>query len=483
MATLFAEDLDAGSTDNCGSVFLSLPSDPDPFLYTCDSVGLRFLTMTVTDGSGNMSTCVTEVTVLDTVPPVAICATANVSLDTFGMATITWEDADGGSTDACGIDTILIIDPLALDFDCNDHNMVVMVEIEVIDNNNNRDTCTAELTIVDDMGPIFDQPMPEDVAYPTTSSDCQLQVPIDIPTLYYDNCSVYGDIIISIEILDQFGTSVTPIFDQGDHWDVTLPVGDNMVIITATDILGNETDHMFVITIFDDTVPQFNSCPDDIILTDINGSCDEPVSWTPPIVSDNCSGLVVQSNYNPGDLFPLGTTVVTYIAVDPFGANVASCSFNVTIIGVCDESPDLFPTYTFGSNVFQEGDIKNIIVNLNEINGENTNGVVSFFVPNLSGYTITFDGSATSVPVFGPEAVDNVDWVMTDLGAALRFDSKPGVVIPANSRSRIAIQFEAEGSAGGTSSILTTGIVPDSGGDVNDGNNSAVLYISIVSGN
>ena len=42
--------------------------------------------------------------------------------------------------------------------------------------------------------------------------------------------------------------------------------------------------------------------------------------------------VTLTSDYNPGDWFAIGTTVVTYNATDASG-NTAMCSFNVTVLG------------------------------------------------------------------------------------------------------------------------------------------------------
>nr|MBK9652417.1 HYR domain-containing protein [Bacteroidota bacterium] len=70
-------------------------------------------------------------------------------------------------------------------------------------------------------------------------------------------------------------------------------------------------------------------CPANIVVSNDPGVCGTTVSWTPPTASDNCA-VTVTSNKNPGDFFPVGTTVVTYTATDGCG-NATSCSFNVTV--------------------------------------------------------------------------------------------------------------------------------------------------------
>ncbi len=79
----------------------------------------------------------------------------------------------------------------------------------------------------------------------------------------------------------------------------------------------------------DITAPVFTNCP----ITDVfvsTTSAPTPVSFTTPIAIDNCGNVDLDANYQSGDLFPEGLTVVQYIAVDESG-NEAFCSFNVIV--------------------------------------------------------------------------------------------------------------------------------------------------------
>ncbi|KXN98449.1 hypothetical protein LS48_10130, partial [Aequorivita aquimaris] len=61
MATITAADVDNGSTDNCGIASMSL----DVSSFDCSMTGANTVVMTVTDNSGNISTCTSTVTVQD----------------------------------------------------------------------------------------------------------------------------------------------------------------------------------------------------------------------------------------------------------------------------------------------------------------------------------------------------------------------------------------------------------------------------------
>ena len=86
----------------------------------------------------------------------------------------------------------------------------------------------------------------------------------------------------------------------------------------------------FTITVVDTTGPVFSGVPADILIEISNGLCSSTATWTPPTAEDPCGVVVVTSNRNPGDLFQLGDTVVTYTAVDTNG-NVSTASFTVTV--------------------------------------------------------------------------------------------------------------------------------------------------------
>jgi gliding motility-associated-like protein len=76
--------------------------------------------------------------------------------------------------------------------------------------------------------------------------------------------------------------------------------------------------------------PVIAGCPSNITLSNDPGSCDAVVTWIAPAATDNCNIASFTSNFNPGDVFPLGTSTVSYTAVDDAG-NTVTCSFDVTV--------------------------------------------------------------------------------------------------------------------------------------------------------
>ena len=100
-ATITPAQINNGSTDNCGIANLAL----NRTAFGCADIltNPNPVILTVTDNSGNTSTCNATVTVQDVTPPTAVCQSINVELDNTGTANISAADINNGSTDACGI--------------------------------------------------------------------------------------------------------------------------------------------------------------------------------------------------------------------------------------------------------------------------------------------------------------------------------------------------------------------------------------------
>ena len=79
---------------------------------------------------------------------------------------VSGDDVDGGSTDNSGFVTLTLSQNT---FDCSDLGPNT-VTVTATDPSGNTDTCTAVITVVDDMGPVFDCHQNHTVAYDTGSS-------------------------------------------------------------------------------------------------------------------------------------------------------------------------------------------------------------------------------------------------------------------------------------------------------------------------
>ncbi|WP_319479811.1 Ig-like domain-containing protein [uncultured Draconibacterium sp.] len=105
--------------------------------------------ITVYDEVGLSDECVATITVIDTMPPEAICQPVTIYLDENGQAGVTAEMVDNGSFDNC-TDVTLEIDKT--DFDCvnlGDNT----VTLTVTDGYGLQDSCEAVVTVLDTIAP------------------------------------------------------------------------------------------------------------------------------------------------------------------------------------------------------------------------------------------------------------------------------------------------------------------------------------------
>lgn len=299
MLVVDASDINDGSSDACGIASMSV----SPNTFDCSSVGFNTVTLTVEDVNGNSSTCNSTVEVVDNTDPNAYCQDITVNLDANGTAQIDASDINNGSTDNCGIASISIDQS---NFDCS-HLGTNTITMTVTDVNGNTSSCTSTVTVEDNILPVIHC---QNISVNLDANGEATITQSDIDFGSYDNC---GDLTYTISQTD---------FDCDD-------LGANVITYIITDGSGNQSVCNPTITVIDNIDPVIVNTPADITLTATSNNCSPSVSWTPPTAEDNCD-VVLTSSHNPGDNFPLGTTTVTYTAVDGAG-NTVQTTFDVTI--------------------------------------------------------------------------------------------------------------------------------------------------------
>ncbi|MCY1720911.1 gliding motility-associated C-terminal domain-containing protein, partial [Prolixibacteraceae bacterium Z1-6] len=101
-------------------------------------------TWTLVDGCENEAEPqVQTITVMDNTLPTAVCKNITVQLDENGTASITASDIDGGSSDNCGIDTLLISQETFVCENLGENE----VTLTVVDQCGNTSICTAVVTV------------------------------------------------------------------------------------------------------------------------------------------------------------------------------------------------------------------------------------------------------------------------------------------------------------------------------------------------
>ncbi|WP_188502561.1 HYR domain-containing protein, partial [Pontibacter amylolyticus] len=145
-ATITADQIDNGSSDNCGIATIEL-SKTD---FGCENLGENTVTLTVTDKSGNKASATATITVEDNNAPLAITRNLTVQVDANGKASITAAQLNNGSADNCSIET-LSLDKAS--FSCEDlgENTVTLT---VTDKSGNQSRATAIVTVEDKVAPV-----------------------------------------------------------------------------------------------------------------------------------------------------------------------------------------------------------------------------------------------------------------------------------------------------------------------------------------
>ena len=186
----------------------------------------------------------------------------------------------------------------------------------------------------------------------TEPLNCESQYSWDhvLPT---DNCDV---ILYTYTITNPDGSIEGP-FDLTTllNPDITEPIpsqftgeyefqlGTTTVSYYVEDAVGNFDECSFEVTVSDDDAPYFTNCPEPVVEVETQEDlCQGFANFALPVADDNCDIPTVtqidDTGLTPGDLFPIGTTVLTYRAEDLAG-NFTDCS--VTVIVHDLEDPEI----------------------------------------------------------------------------------------------------------------------------------------------
>ncbi|MCB0564983.1 MAG: HYR domain-containing protein [Phaeodactylibacter sp.] len=312
---LSGDDIGGGSIDDCeiDSKILSKTS------FDCSDVGSEVVTLTVTDSGGQTDDCNATVTIEDKVAPTMACQNATVQLDGNGSASITTSDIDNGSSDACGIASVILD---ITDFTCDDVGEHT-VTLTATDFNNNVNTCTATVTVQDNVAPVA--LCKEDFTFTFSDFNETAGRPLqqdEINAGSFDACTNLG--------LNHLSLS--------DNSTLTCSsVGENVITLTVTDDAGNSSTCQTIVTV--EAAPQPAVCQD-ITVNVTSGSVPlipqyfipysitNPDNFPPCLARFHPDFSIDRNIFECGDL---GSHTVTLTVTDYLG-RVSSCTSNVTVI-------------------------------------------------------------------------------------------------------------------------------------------------------
>ncbi|XP_072048991.1 uncharacterized protein [Amphiura filiformis] len=290
------------ASDNSESVTITSSHTPGSSFFIGDTT----VTYTAVDPSSNTVTASFIVTIQDKEVPVISGLPENIvqDVDTGSITTaVSWMEPT--AIDNSGSVTLTTSHNPGDSFNVGD----TIVTYTAVDPYGNEDTKSFTITVVDAEDPVImgnpgNKIQATDPGLPTAA------VSWTEPTTSDNSGSV----------------TLTSSHNPGDPF----PIGDTTVTYSAVDPYGNEDTVSFTVTIEDAEDPIIIGNPGNKNQATDPGLPTAAVSWTEPTASDNSGSVTVTSSHKPGDLFPLGDTLVIYTAIDPYG-NEATESFTVTV--------------------------------------------------------------------------------------------------------------------------------------------------------
>ena len=300
-ASISAQDIDAGSYDNCTAGQIAINQTN----FDCSTIGENQVVFTITDASGNSSSCTAIVTVVNNNVPVAACQNIILQLDSNGVATITAADLDGGSTLTCSQQATIELDQYT--FDCNDIG-VNEVAFTITETNGLTTSCIALVTVEDTLAPTV---VCQDIIV-TLDQDGMASVSVaDINGGSFDACGIAG---MSLDI---------------DTFDCSM-IGTNPVTLSVTDVNGNTSACQATVTVVDAIYPTA-MCQSITLILDENGLATITPDDLDQGSSDNCSNVTTSVSIDTFDCSNVGQNNVVFTITDMQG-NASSCSAIVTIL-------------------------------------------------------------------------------------------------------------------------------------------------------
>jgi subtilisin family serine protease len=303
-ALLLPSMLDSGSFDNCAIVEWGLDRD----LLTCSDLGVTPIALQVADVGGNIGSCTAQVTVLDTIAPVAQCRDTTVYLPITGILPLPADLIDGGSSDNCAIvEQVTLPDQVT----CADVGSLP-VTMQIADGGGNIAECIATLTVVDTITPV---------------ASCR------DTTIYLDT---EGMAVLPLDWIDASGPDACGIASRTLDIDTftCADLGPQLVTLTVTDLESNASfcESTVVVT---DTVKPTARCRDTTVYLGLGGG----VPINPPMINDgstdNCGSTGMSLSLDLFTCSDLGINEVTLQIADSSG-NIGTCTAQITVVDPID---------------------------------------------------------------------------------------------------------------------------------------------------
>nr|MCU0423791.1 HYR domain-containing protein [Bacteroidia bacterium] len=301
VTSLTTAQVNNGSSDNCGITSFSLGKTN----FTATDLGLNIVSFTATDASGNSSTVNINVTVLDTVRPIAIAQNQIIYLDGSGAASLSASSVNNGSTDNVGVSNVSIN---KTNFTCSDRGVQQLV-FTASDASANSSSVNFNVEVRDTIRPnVITQ---NRTVYLNGLGSASITA-ADINNGSTDNCSV-----------TQLSLNATTFSCAN--------IGTNNVTLTVTDASGNTRNGVAVVTVLDTLRPLASISNNINIYLNQAGSASLTAAQVNNGSTDNCSIATLSISKTTFNSSNLGANVITFTATDGSG-NSTTVNVNVNVL-------------------------------------------------------------------------------------------------------------------------------------------------------
>ena len=199
------------------------------------------------------------------------------------------------------------------------------------------------------------------------------------------------------------GVTFKGVRSDGKALTDPYPVGTTLIMWVATDASCNQAACEQLIEVIDTEKPTI-TCPADIAADTDPGECFATLNPGIPTVADNCPDVTFAGVRSDGkglaELYPVGTTTITWAATDAMG-NQASCDQTIT---VADNEK---PTITCPADIAANNDAGECFATVNP--GEPT---VADDCPGVTFAGVRSDGKGLTEPY--PVGTTTITWTATD---------------------------------------------------------------------
>ena len=269
---------DAASTDVCSNPTVT----NDKAATGSYAFGATTVTQIATDGTGNLSSCASTVTVVDTTDPALACpADLTVECNAQGGANGIAAGV-ATATDVCGGATVTSDAPAGGNYLLGE----TLTNHTAVDTHGNDTTCTSKVTVVDTTGPTV---------------SCPADVTVE--------CNAQGG-ATGVDAGHATATDVCSAVTVTDPAVGTYALGANPASHTVIDTYGNQTTCNNVVRVVDTTAPVFDA--GSLTARTVTGTCGAaPVSFVLPTATDGCQAVTVTCSPVPGNSVGVNTSTCT----------------------------------------------------------------------------------------------------------------------------------------------------------------------------